>query len=311
MSTDYSSPHPVPVRFGVIGGSGVYKLECLTNAHSYKMETPFGTPSDAIVVAELQGVPCAFLPRHGAAHSLNPSEVNYRANICAMKQLGVEVLLAINAVGSLDENYQPGHLAFVSQLIDRTVARQSTFFEKGIVAHVDFAHPTSTYYTKLALEATAAVLPPPQQVLHATATAVTMEGPCFSTKAESIRNKKEGAHLIGMTTATEAKLAREAEMAYVCIAMVTDMDAWSDAPHVDVSVVYKTMQENAHKAQLYPPAIIARWAQEINKETNALTEDPAFNALKYGIMTTPDHMSAEVKARMAPLLRKKYTRFYE
>ncbi|EPY33638.1 5'-methylthioadenosine phosphorylase [Strigomonas culicis] len=310
MST-YSSPHPVPVRFAVIGGSGVYKLECLANAQSYHIDTPFGAPSDAIIVAELDGVPCAFLPRHGVGHRLNPSEVNYRANICALKQLGVEVILAINAVGSLDADYRPGDLAFVTQIIDRTVARPSTFFERGIVAHVDFAHPTSAIYTALALEATAAVLPPPGQTLHPSATAVTMEGPCFSTRAESLRNKAQGAHLIGMTTATEAKLAREAELAYVCVAMVTDMDAWSDAPHVDVSQVERTMKENAHKAQLYPPAIIAKWAQQINAADGSLREDPAFNALRYGILTSPACVTDDVRARMAPLLQKKYTRFYE
>ncbi|KPI88052.1 putative Methylthioadenosine phosphorylase [Leptomonas seymouri] len=299
----YASPHPEPVVIAVIGGSGVYKLNCLADAKYYDINTPFGPPSAPVCVAKVSGVTCAFLPRHGVHHQYNPSEVNYRANICALKQLGVRYVVAINAAGSLDADYTPGDLVVCDQLVDRTFARKSTFFEKGIVAHVDFAHPMSQALRDITIAALKdcfaeeAAEVGGKFKIHTSGTIVTMEGPQFSTKAESLLNKRLCGHLIGMTTSTEAKLAREAEIAYVTVAMVTDMDAWSDAPHVDTTQVLKTVAANAEKAQRYPPKIIKAISE-------SLFEDPAHNALAYAVMTAPDSITRETRERLAPILGK-------
>lgn len=288
-----------PVLVGVIGGSGVYSMRCLENPTSIKVDTPFGSPSDEVVVATVRGVRCAFLPRHGRHHVFTPSEVNYRANIYAMKSLGVKFLMSITAVGSLDEGYQPGHLVLVDQIIDKTVGRPSTFFGKGIVGHVPLGLPTCPSFRAVAAEAIRAALP--DAVLHEKGTLVTMEGPAFSTKAESLVNKHQGAHLIGMTTATEAKLAREAEMSYITVSMVTDMDAWSDEPHVSVDKVMKTLKENGEKAQLYPPAVIEAIAKAY---ATGKFESEAFSALQYAVMTDPAHMPPQRKEEMRIFLSK-------
>ncbi|KPA73338.1 putative Methylthioadenosine phosphorylase [Leptomonas pyrrhocoris] len=304
----YASPHPEPVVIAVIGGSGVYKLDFLEGAKYYDIDTPFGTPSAPICVAKVCNVFCAFLPRHGVHHQLNPSEVNYRANICALKQLGVRYIIAINAAGSLDADYTPGDLVVCNQLVDRTVARKSTFFENGIVAHVDFAYPMSRTLNTLTTAALKdcfedeAAEGTGKFKIHSSGTIVTMEGPLFSTKAESLLNKQLGGHLIGMTTSTEAKLAREAEIAYVTVAMVTDMDAWSDAPHVDTKQVLKTVAANAEKAQRYPPLIIRALAEN-------LFDDPAHHALANAVMTEPEGISQEVRQRLQPILGKKYPKY--
>jgi 5'-methylthioadenosine phosphorylase len=303
----YTSPHPVPVVIAVIGGSGVYKLDCLEDPQYYDITTPFGSPSGRICVAKVSGVTCAFLPRHGEYHQYNPSEVNYRANICALKQLGARYILAINAVGSLDAEYTPGDLVVCDQLLDRTHARKSTFFDNGIVAHVDFAHPFSRTLRTVTVEALKDCFPDAAAgkdkfKIHSTGTIVTMEGPQFSTKAESLMNKQLGGHLIGMTTSTEAKLAREAEIAYVTVAMVTDMDAWSDAPHVDTKQVMKTVAANAEKAQHYPKMVIKFLADN-------LVDDPAHHSLAHAVMTKPEALTQEIRERMAPIFGKKYPEF--
>lgn len=300
----YANPHPEPVTIAVIGGSGVYKLDCLEDAKYYDITTPFGAPSAAVCVAKVSGVTCAFLPRHGQHHQHNPSEVNYRANICALKQLGVRYIIAINAAGSLDADYVPGDLVVCDQLVDRTFARKSTFFDNGVVAHVDFAHPMSRTLRTLTAEALRDCFPEVAAgkgafKIHNTGTIVTMEGPQFSTKAESLLNKQLGGHLIGMTTSTEAKLAREAEIAYVTVAMVTDMDAWSDAPHVDTAQVMKVVAANAEKAQRYPPVIIKALADN-------LYDDPAHHALTHAIVTKMDFLTQEVRERLAPIVAEKY-----
>ncbi|KAG5511448.1 hypothetical protein JKF63_07411 [Porcisia hertigi] len=304
----YRNPHTESVAIAVIGGSGVYKLDCLKNARYYDVPTPYGNPSGQLCVAEVKGVPCVFLPRHGPHHTYNPSEVNYRANICALKIMGVRYILAINAVGSLDEKYKPGDLALCNQIIDKTYARKATFFEDGVVAHVDFAHPISHALNTIVYQALSLCFPGAVDgkdggfTIHKSGTLVTMEGPQFSTKAESILNKSIGGHLIGMTSATEARLAREAEIAYATVAMVTDMDAWSDAPHVDVSQVLQVVAANAEKAQCYPPVIIKSLAEN-------LFDDPAHHALQYAIMTKPEHIPEETKKRIAPLVAAKYPQF--
>ncbi|CAJ1016629.1 Phosphorylase superfamily, putative [Leishmania lindenbergi] len=303
----YSNPHDCPVAIAIIGGSGVYKLKCLQDAQHYDVLTPYGSPSGQLCVAKVDGVPCVFLPRHGPHHQHTPSEINYRANICALKQMGVRYILAINAVGSLDDSYSPGDLVLCDQIIDKTYARNTTFFENGVVAHVNFAHPTSHALNTIAHQALLRCFPDVAAgkgafKIHSSGTLVTMEGPQFSTKAESLLNKQMGGHLIGMTTATEARLAREAEIAYAVVAMVTDMDAWSDAPHVDVSQVMKVVAANSEKAQLYPPEIIKALAE-------SPFEDPAHHALEYAIMTKPEHIPAEVKQRIQPLVAAKYPQF--
>ena len=282
-----------PVLVGVIGGSGVYKMEMLKNTEQVTISTPFGAPSDQITIATLHGIRCAFIPRHGRNHTLTPTEVNYRANIFAFKTLGVKYLISVTAVGSLKEDRKPGDLVVVDQLIDQTKNRVSTFFGNGIVAHVPFGHPTCQKFNKLAVDAITKALPGVK--VHPAGTLVTMEGPVFSTKAESLFHRQIGGDLIGMTTATESKLAREAEMAHLCVAMVTDMDAWLDEDHVDVEKVIKTLTENAAHAQVYLSAII----EEIAK--NPFQSD-AHDALKVAIMTKPELVPFPIKRDLAPLI---------
>lgn len=304
MST-IRSPYPEPVLLGVIGGTGVGKLFCLTDAVQLDIDTPFGKPSAPITVAKLSGFPCAFLPRHGTNYSILPSEVNNPGNLYALKILGVKYVLAINAVGSLDAGYRPGDLVLVDQLIDKTYRRATTFFGNGCVAFTDFAHPFSAAFRDIAYAAMTASFPEVQSgafKIHKTGTLVTMEGPQFSTKAESLANKQAGGHLIGMTTAPEAKLAREAEMAYCTVAMVTDMDAWSDEPHVTVAQVMETMAANGAKAQKFPVAIV----EGLRKN---LFEDPAHNALQYAITTKPEFIPQETKERLYHIVGAKYQQF--
>lgn len=297
--------YPEPILLGVIGGSGVGKLNCLENPQILNIETPYGSPSAPITVARVDGFPCAFLPRHGTNYNVLPSEVNNQANIYAFKMLGVKYVLAINAVGSLDADYRPGDLVLVNQLVDKTFRRQTTFFGKGVVAFTDFAHPFSQAFRELAYDAMMKTFPEVASNdfrIHREATLVTMEGPQFSTKAESLANKQQGGHLIGMTTGPEAKLAREAEMAYCTVAMVTDMDAWSDEPHVNVSQVMATMEANAAKAQKFPPAIIRAL------KSNLFT-DPAHSALTFAVMTKPEVIPVETKTRLYHILGAKYPKF--
>ena len=292
-----------PVLFAVIGGSGVYKMKMIasSNAKYYDVPTPFGAPSDAIAVAEVSGVRCAFLPRHGRDHIFTPSEVPYRANIFALKKLGVQYLLSISAQGSLTAAMRPGDLTVVSQFVDTTYLRKNTFFGNGIVGHVPFGEPTCPIFRELAVKAIQEALPSVK--VHNGGTSVTMEGPQFSSKSESLHNKSIGAELIGMTTVTESKLAREAEMAHCVVAMVTDMDAWTDEPHVDVSTVMKTLEMNGANAQIYPQAIIEAfvkhgpWASE------------AHGALKYAVMTHLEAIPEKIKVDLAPLFAK-YPQFH-
>ncbi|EPY29789.1 5'-methylthioadenosine phosphorylase [Angomonas deanei] len=316
----YVSPHPTPVLYAVIGGSGVYNLQFLSENKTrqyYTIPTPFGDASDTICVADIphpndpsKTFPCAFLPRHGRAHALNPSEVNYRANICALKILGVRVVLAINAVGSLDSHYAPGDLTLVSQVVDKTFTRSSTFLKRlcrprrlcpsdlGIIFFLGLFGVKKCFPEAEAVETIVddlndkiVVQDTKKWKIHKKATAVTMEGPQFSSKAESLSNKHSlHGHLIGMTSATECKLAREAEMIYVCIAMVTDNDAWSEAPHVNVSAVMEVVKANGEKAQRYPQAILSEWVTAVEeseknnkKEESLLEKDPASHALQFGL----------------------------
>ncbi len=231
---------------GVIGGSGLYKMEGLEDARTVKLETPFGDPSDAYVVGSIEGRPVAFLPRHGVGHSILPSELNFRANIHGFKQLGADAVVAVSAVGSLREDIEPGHVVVPDQFIDRTRGRISTFFGGGVVAHVGFADPFCRELSHLLVE-TAREL---GATVHAGGTYVCMEGPQFSTRAESHMYRSWGGEIIGMTNLQEAKLAREAELCFATLALATDYDCWRDASAaVDIAEVLAVLSANAELAK--------------------------------------------------------------
>lgn len=231
---------------GVIGGSGIYQLEGLSNATWREVHTPFGAPSDAILVGDLDGHQVAFLPRHGRGHRIPPSQLNVRANISALKQLGVTDVLSLSAVGSLDEKLVPGAFVVVDQLIDWTRGRQASFFDEGLVGHVGLAHP----YCSRLLGVVGAATRGLEGAYHHGGTYLCMEGPAFSTRAESMLYRKWGAQVIGMTASPEAKLAREAELCFTTIAMVTDFDCWHDEHDaVTASQVVQTLQANSARAR--------------------------------------------------------------
>jgi 5'-methylthioadenosine phosphorylase len=231
---------------GIIGGSGVYQIDGLTNVRWCKVDTPFGNPSDELMFGELEGQPVVFLPRHGRGHQIPPSELNFRANIDALKRAGVTEIISVSAVGSLRADLAPGTFVIVDQFVDRTFARTETFFGTGLVAHVSMAHPVCARLGD-AIEAAAA-----QVGVHCRrgGTYLVMEGPQFSTQAESEMYRAWGCDVIGMTNMPEAKLAREAELCYATVAMVTDYDCWHpDHDHVSVDAVIKVLLENADHAR--------------------------------------------------------------
>jgi 5'-methylthioadenosine phosphorylase len=265
---------------GIIGGSGLYQIDGLEGASWVKVKTPWGKPSDEVLVGRLNGVAMAFLPRHGRGHVHSPSTVNYRANIDALKRLGCTDLIAISAVGSLREDYKPGDFVIVDQYIDRTFAREKSFFGTGCVAHVGFSHPTCPRLGAAAASAGRAV----GVTVHEGATYVAMEGPQFSTLAESRLYRSWGADLIGMTGMPEAKLAREAELCYACIAMVTDYDCWHpDHGAVDVAQVVATMAKNSGHAR----DLVARLPGLLGP-TRTPCPHGCDHALDMAIMTAPD-----------------------
>jgi 5'-methylthioadenosine phosphorylase len=242
------------VQIAVIGGSGLYNMEALTDTREVKIKTPFGTPSDAIVTGEIGGVAVAFLPRHGRGHKFLPSEIPQRANIWALKSLGAKTIISVSAVGSLREDYKPRDFVFPDQLVDETKGRASTFFGNGVVAHASFAEPFCNNLSEL-LYARAKKL---GISAHRGGTLVCMEGPQFSTRAESEYHRKMGYSLIGMTAVPEAKLAREAQMCYVPVSLVTDYDAWKAGEEVSSTMVVETLHHNiALVKQLLADAIPA------------------------------------------------------
>jgi 5'-methylthioadenosine phosphorylase len=232
-------------KIGIIGGSGLYALEALEDARWQAVESPWGAPSDAILTGHIGGVELAFLPRHGRGHVVPPHLLNARANIDALKRLGCTDVLAISAVGSLQEQYAPGDFVAVDQFIDRTKGRPSTFFETGMVGHVPMADPVCPRLTGLAAAAAAGA----GAKVHGRGTYLAMEGPQFSTRAESRLYRQWGCDVIGMTAMPEAKLAREAELPYALLAMVTDYDCWRDGGDVDIAEILKVMSENAELAR--------------------------------------------------------------
>ena len=280
-------------QIGIIGGSGLYDMAELTDCEQQVLTTPFGDPSGPYIVGTLRGKRAAFLSRHGAGHRLSPSDLNYRANIFGMKMLGVEWIISASAVGSLQEQYRPMDLVFPDQFIDRTRGRISTFFGNGVVAHVGFAHPLSHLLSALMAECA-------EQAgarVHRGGTYVCMEGPQFSTLAESKLYRTWGADIIGMTNLQEAKLAREAEIAYSTMALVTDYDCWHpDHDTVTVEMIINNLTQNAKMAQ----QVIARVVERLDVETR----DPAHSALATAIITTLEAIPDKTRRDLAPLIAK-------
>ena len=263
---------------GIIGGSGLYKMEGFKNTKWIKVNTPWGKPSDEILKAKLNNEIIYFIPRHSRGHKISPTNINFRANIDAMKQLGVTDIISVSAVGSLKENLEPGKFVIVDQFIDRTFSRKKTFFDEEIVAHVSMAKPTSSGLSNCC-ESALKKLNISYQV---GGTYVVMEGPQFSTLAESNLYRSWGADVIGMTNMPEAKLAREAEIRYCTVAMVTDYDCWHpDHDEVDVSMVVQTLMKNAANAQNMIKEIIKTF------KNYSVEKDPANDCLDVAIITDP------------------------
>ncbi len=279
------------VVLGVVGGSGLYQMDALQGAETVEVSTPFGTPSGPYTIGHLprDGAPAikaVFVPRHGLGHKLTPSEINYRANIHGLKQLGVTHLMSVSAVGSLREEIEPGHIVFVDQFIDRTKGRDSSFFGDGVVGHVQFGDPTTDAMRELCADAAQRA----GATVHRGGTAVVMEGPAFSTRAESNLYRSWGASVIGMTALPEAKLAREAEMAYCLMALSTDYDCWH-TEEVSVEAVVAVVKANVALAQ--------RTVVEVAKALPDKTADlPYPAACEHAVMTAPDRISAQARERL-------------
>ncbi len=283
-------------KIGVIGGSGLYNIEGLTDIEEVDINTPFGKPSDAITIGNLGGVGLAFLPRHGKGHHILPTELPARANIYALKSLGVEWIISINAVGSLKSEIKPGDLITPDQLIDRTRRRVSSFFGEGIVAHILFAEPFCPVLSKIlsqtAREAGA--------TLHQGGTYLAMEGPAFSTRAESQLYRSWGAHIIGMTALPEAKLAREAEICYAIIAGVTDYDCWQEnCEPSSIDTIIETLRQNTQTIREIIKLTVTRIPDK--RQCSCAT------ALKTAIVTDPKHIPAAPKKKLDLLIGKYLT----
>jgi 5'-methylthioadenosine phosphorylase len=278
---------------GVIGGSGLYEIEALRDVREVRLATPFGEPSDAYVTGVLDGIPMVFLPRHGRGHRISPSEINFRANIWGMKRLGVTRIVSLSAVGSMREDIAPGDFVVIDQFFDRTRHRVDTFFGSGVVAHVMFADPVCP-------EVRSALLGAAHDVgvrVHDGGTYVNMEGPQFSTRAESRIYRSWGVDVIGMTNLQEARLAREAEICYATVAMATDYDCWHES-HEDVTVeaVLEVMRRNVGNAK----ALVQAAARHVRAERGCGCKD----ALKFAIMTDPSRIPAEARDRLGLLIGK-------
>jgi len=282
------------VAIGIIGGSGLYAMDGLTVVEERAVETPYGAPSDPYVIAEADGVGVAFLARHGKGHRFTPSEVNYRANIYGFKALGVHTILSASAVGSMQEKYSPTDIVFPHQFIDRTRHRADTFFGNGIVAHVPFADPICVGVSSLMGEAGREA----GAKVHLGGTYVCMEGPQFSTRAESHLYRTWGVDVIGMTNLTEAKLAREAEICYATMALVTDYDCWHpDHDDVDIEQILGYLRANAAMAQRILRTSITRAA-------NRQRDCGCVNALQFALLTDRSAIPPAAKAALAPIIGK-------
>jgi 5'-methylthioadenosine phosphorylase len=281
-------------RIGLIGGSGLYQIEGFAGQKWVSVKTPFGPPSDDLLTGKLAGRDVVFLPRHGRGHRILPSELNHRANLWAMKKLGVAWVISVSAVGSLQAKYKPCDIVLPDQFLDRTKqALTQTFFGRGIVGHIAFADPICEELRRILLKTARSL----KARVHDGGTYVNMEGPAFSTRAESLANHKLGCDVVGMTNLGEAKCAREAEIAYATMAMITDYDCWkADEAHVTVEMVIANLMKNAATAK----AIIARAISQIPAEPNW----PCHDALKNAIMTDKALWPAKTKKDLEPILRK-------
>ncbi|MBL1209979.1 S-methyl-5'-thioadenosine phosphorylase [Geminocystis sp. GBBB08] len=285
------------IKIGIIGGSGLYKMEALQDVQEISLDTPFGKPSDNFIVGTLDKTKVVFLARHGKNHHFLPTELPFRANIYALKQLGVEYIISASAVGSLQEHIKPLDLVIPDQFIDRTKNRESTFFGEGIVAHIGFGHPVCNKLGDIIAQAVRN-LDFSDIDLHHGGTYVCMEGPAFSTIAESNLYRSWGASIIGMTNLTEAKLAREAEIAYATLALVTDYDCWNpEHEHVTVETVIQNLHQNAVNAQK-----VIRETVKLIKEKPFISD--AHSALKTAILTPLDTAPVKTKEKLAQILQK-------
>jgi 5'-methylthioadenosine phosphorylase len=280
-------------QIGVIGGSGLYDMAELTDRKEVPLKTPFGDPSGPYVVGRLRGKPVAFLARHGAGHKFLPSELNFAANIFGFKLLGVERIISASAVGSLKQEYAPLHIVVPDQFFDRTKGRISTFFGNGLAAHVGFAHPICPELARVASDAVEAV----GATVHRGGTYVCIEGPQFSTLAESNLYRAWGMDVIGMTNVQEAKLAREAEICYVTLALVTDYDCWHpDHDAVTVEMIVATLMQNAQTAQRAVAEAIGTLAAARGCDCGS--------ALKHALITRPEAIPERIKTHLAPIIGK-------
>ncbi len=280
-------------EIGIIGGSGLYSMAGLKDTREIRVKTPFGEPSEAIVLGTLEGKRVAFLARHGRGHRILPSEINFRANICAMKQLGVERVISVSAVGSLQEDLRPGEFLVVDQFVDRTKSRVSTFFGGGLVAHVTFDKPTCAQVSAVLADASTQS----GVKVHPRGTYVCIEGPQFSTLAEAHVHRQLRFEVIGMTNVTEAKLAREAELCYASIAMITDYDCWHpEHESVTGAQIIATLNQNADNAQNVLREAVRTMPKERNCKCGA--------ALRHALITDLKLVPPATKKRLAPIIGK-------
>ncbi len=280
-------------EIGIIGGSGLYEMEEFTKEAEIEISTPFGMPSDKIVIGILKDRKIAFLPRHGKGHRILPHEINYRANIFAFKKLGIKWIISVSAVGSMKEKIKPGDFVIPNQFIDLTKKRINTFFGEGVAAHVAFADPVCPVLSQLIADAARNL----NYTVHYGGTYICIEGPQFSTRAESQLYRSWGVDVIGMTNAPEAKLAREAEICYATIAMATDYDCWHESEEdVSVEAVIKTLMENVAKAK----KLISNVVDKIPEERNCICKD----ALKDAIMTPKEKIPLETLRKLEPIIGK-------
>ena len=278
---------------GIIGGSGLYRMDGLSDSRELELDTPFGSPSDSVIVGVLEGVKVAFLPRHGKGHHVMPTQMPAKANIYALKALGVEMIISVSAVGSLKEELKPLDIVIPDQLIDRTRQRSSTFFGDGIVAHVGFADPFCPVLSGVIFRSAQGT----GATVHRGGTYVVMEGPAFSTRAESFLYRSWGADIIGMTALPEAKLAREAEICYATLACVTDYDCWHESEEdVTVEMVVANLSKNVSTSKEALRTIMSEIPQR--------RECPCAAALKDSIITSPDRVPSEIKERLQPIVGK-------
>ncbi len=280
-------------KIGVIGGSGLYDIPGIEDVEVVVVDTPFGKPSDAFTIGKLEGVGVAFLPRHGRGHRISPAEIPVRANIYAMKSLGVERIIAVNACGSFREELKPGDLVIPDQLVDRTKGRVSSFFTDGIVGHIIFAEPFCPTLSQVVFETGKEA----GASIHRGGTFLVMEGPAFSTRAESLLHKSWGMDVIGMTVSPEAKLAREAEICYASIAGVTDFDCWQEADDpTPIDEIVRTLQRNTDTIQ----DVIRRAVTRLSDERTC----GCATALETAIVTAPDAIPPEIKQRLKHIIGK-------